>query len=91
VNQETSLMLSDQEDHLALWAHQENRDHVDREAIRGRRDPPALAAETASQVPPEILDPLDLQVRMDPLALVETLLLRWQVDSTRRREVPRWV
>lgn len=37
------------------------------------------------------LDPPDLQDLMDPLALVETLLLRWRVVSMRRPAAHRWV
>lgn len=48
-------------------------------------------AEMASLAPPETLAPLDLQDLMDPLALVETLLLRWLVVLTRRPAAHKWV
>lgn len=50
-----------------------------------------LVAEMVSLAPPETPDPPDLQDLMDPLALVETLLLRWRVVLTRKLAALRWV
>jgi len=63
---------------------------VDQEETKARREALAPVAEMASLAPPETPAPLDLQDLMDPLALVETLLLRWLVDSTRSLAAPRW-
>jgi len=63
---------------------------VEQEETKARREALVPVAEMASLAPPEIPAPLDLQDLMDPLALVETLLLRWPVDSTRSLAAPRW-
>lgn len=76
---------------MAQWAHQESKDPVEREEIREKREAMVPAAEMVSLAPPETPAPLDLQDLMDPLALVETLLLRWLVVSTRRLAARRWV
>lgn len=76
---------------MAQWAHQESKENEDQEEITGRREPLVPAAEMVSLAPPETPAPLDLQGLMDPLDLVETLLLRWQVDLTRSLAALRWV
>jgi len=55
-----------------------------------RREALAPVAEMANLVPPVTPDPLDPQDLTDPLALVETLLLRWLEDLTRRPAELRW-
>lgn len=63
---------------------------MEQEETKERREVLVPAAEMVSLAPPETLDPLDHQDLMDPLALVETLLLRWQVDSTRSLAAHKW-
>lgn len=75
---------------MAQWAHQESKDPVDQEEIREKRETLVPAAEMVSLEPPETLAPLDLQDLTDPLALAETLLLRWLAVSTRRPAARRW-
>lgn len=62
-----------------------------REEIKERREALVPVAEMVSLVPLETPAPLDLQDLMDPLALVETLLLRWLVVLMRRPAAHRWV
>lgn len=63
---------------------------MDHEETKERREALDPVAEMESLVPPETPDPLDPQDLTDPLALEETLLLRWLEDSTRRPEEHRW-
>lgn len=76
---------------MAQWAHQESKDSADPEEKRERREALVPVAEMVSLAPPETPAPLDLQDLMDPLALVETSLLRWLAVSTRRLAAHRWV
>lgn len=76
---------------MAQWAHQESKDPEEQEEIRERREPLVPAAEMESLARQETPAPLDLQDLMDPLALVETLLLRWPAASMRSLVAHRWV
>lgn len=63
---------------------------MEQEETKEKREVLVPAAEMVSLAPLETLDPLDLQDLMDPLALAETLLLRWLVVSTRKLAVHKW-
>lgn len=80
----------DRGDRAARWDHQENKDLVEIEERRARREVQVLVAETVSREPRETPALRDHRAQTDPRASAETSRLRWPVDLMIKQEELRW-